>query len=253
MRVRVELKSDRPVTIDIAYNYIIQAFVYRNLSKETAKFIHDKGYIHEGRRFKMFTFSKIRYNGNTGKMDKVQRKITFYDSFSFCISSPDDDFINELIQNIFKNNLRIGGYSLTVKGIDVFNYKDLDKYIVNNRLLVKSISPIFVHTTDSDNVDHHLSPLGENFSSFVRSNLINKHCAFYKKYPSDDRFDIKVIREDRLKAVTDYYRKDIAEPYKCYYGQFEITGSKDLLKLAYKAGIGSRNSQGYGCVEVLDR
>ncbi len=251
MRVRVELKTDKPLALDIAYNHIIQAFVYRNLSEKTSKFIHDEGYKYNGKTFKMFTFSKIRYNGKTGKKDFRSKKIIFYDTFFFCISSPNNEFIDELIQHFFKNQLIIGGRPVTVKGVDVFNYNELDKYIINDKMIVKTISPVFVHSTNDDDFDYHLPPTDERFPELVKNNIINKYWAFYRKAPEDDRFEIKLINKNQMKGIKDFYKKDSKNPYRCHYAQFEITGSKELLRFAYDVGIGSRNSQGYGCIEVL--
>ncbi len=39
---------------------------------------------------------------------------------------------------------------------------------------------------------------------------------------------------------------------KGYTGKLRLSGPKELLQLAVDGGIGSKNSQGFGCVEVID-
>ena len=39
---------------------------------------------------------------------------------------------------------------------------------------------------------------------------------------------------------------------KGWMGRFVLKGNRKLLKLGYECGIGSKNSQGFGMVEVVD-
>lgn len=38
---------------------------------------------------------------------------------------------------------------------------------------------------------------------------------------------------------------------KGYSGDFILKGNPELIKLAYDTGLGSKNSQGFGCIEVM--
>ncbi|KAF2960854.1 hypothetical protein AS161_03965 [Fervidobacterium sp. 2310opik-2] len=57
MRGILTLKLDKPLTLPIHYNHILQAAILNLLSDENySKFIHDTGFQFGKRRFKMFAF-----------------------------------------------------------------------------------------------------------------------------------------------------------------------------------------------------
>jgi CRISPR-associated endoribonuclease Cas6 len=53
--------------------------------------------------------------------------------------------------------------------------------------------------------------------------------------------------EDRDQKVT-YYKKTVI---KGWMGDYELSGDPALLQIALDAGLGAKNSQGYGCCELL--
>ena len=83
--------------LPIHYNQILQGFIYGNLKKELADFLHNKGYLADGRSFKLFTFSRLngRYilgNGN----------ISFEYPVNFTISSPVGNLLSEFANCLLK-------------------------------------------------------------------------------------------------------------------------------------------------------
>jgi len=57
--IRIRLRGESPLLLPKHYNHILQAFFYKNMDPQIAKFLHDFGFIFGGRRFKLFTFSKV--------------------------------------------------------------------------------------------------------------------------------------------------------------------------------------------------
>jgi len=98
MRLTLEFNSDNNICLPIHYNHCVESFLYRNISPELGKFLHDRGFTSGKRRFKMFTFSRIY-----GKYKLMRDKINFYPPASLLISSPLDRFINELGNALLKN------------------------------------------------------------------------------------------------------------------------------------------------------
>jgi len=62
----------------------------------------------------------------------------------------------------------------------------------------------------------------------------------------DVEFTIQPISNVNLNIV---YYKDFL--IKGYSGKYKIRGDKRLLELALDAGVGSKNSQGFGCIEQI--
>ena len=46
-----------------------------------------------------------------------------------------------------------------------------------------------------------------------------------------------------------FYKK---EAVRAWNGVFKISGSKELIELALNAGLGERNSAGFGCVMKIE-
>lgn len=59
MILKIELKGETGLILPKSYNHILQAFFYRNMDPVLSKFLHDLGFPHGKRRFKLFTFSKV--------------------------------------------------------------------------------------------------------------------------------------------------------------------------------------------------
>jgi len=58
MRFKVGIEFDESLELPFNYNKILQGFIYRNImDKDLARFIHDRGFSYEKRKYKMFTFS----------------------------------------------------------------------------------------------------------------------------------------------------------------------------------------------------
>jgi len=45
-----------------------------------------------------------------------------------------------------------------------------------------------------------------------------------------------------------YYKETVIKAYSC---RFRLGGPKELISLALNAGLGSKNSQAFGCPEVI--
>jgi CRISPR-associated endoribonuclease Cas6 len=89
--------------------------------------------------------------------------------------------------------------------------------------------------------------LEREFSELIRKNLIHKYEAYYNKLPLRDDFSISPINKKGLKERVVIYKDYVI---KGWDGEFLLEGSEELMNIAYNAGIGSKNSQGFGCVEI---
>jgi len=55
------------------------------------------------------------------------------------------------------------------------------------------------------------------------------------------------VREQDLKVIR--YKGTII---KGWMGKYRLTGKPELLTVALDAGLGAKNSQGFGCCEVVE-
>lgn len=244
MRVDIELGFKDKLVLPIQYNYIMQAVVLRWLGDENySKFVHNKGYEYNKRKYKMYTFSKVF---GKFKIDKTNNTITFFDKANFIVSSADDEFMIYLVAHILRNHrFQINSQEITIDKSETLFIKAGDKASVYTK------SPIVAYSTfeiEGRKKTYYYSPYEKDFSEMLRKNLINKYKALYGLEPKDDSFTITPLNKDKLNESVVKYKGIVI---KAWNGEFMMKGSPELLQLAYDTGLGSKNSQGFGCIEII--
>lgn len=239
MQIKIKFASDENILLPVYYNHIIQGFIYNNIDKDLAEFLHDKGYASNGRMFKLFTFSKILNKGRN-----EDGKLNFGKRMELIVSSPVYDFCKSIANSMLKNEeLNVGGNNLKVEEINVLN-----NLIENDEIIINTLSGIVAYSTfykaDSRKFTYYFMPYEKDFSRIVTENLIKKYNAFYNANLNPDK-GIEIIPLGEPKQMLVYYKGYII---KSAEGKFLIKGDKRLLQLGLDAGFGSKNSQGFGCV-----
>jgi len=243
--VRVEINTSfrNSITLPIHYNHILQSFIYRNLNRELATFLHEKGYIYKKRKFKLFTFSKI-----IGRYKLQNGRITFTSPIKITISSPVDDIISEFARRLirkrvlvlFRNKIEITGINVQLPPV------------FNNVMDIYFLTPVVIYSTlytkDKKKKTYYYSPKETEFQKLIRENLLKKYLAFHRILPDDT--DFKIIpanissRDEKILKFKNFIIKG-------WLGKYKIEGSKELIKFAYYTGLGTKNSQGFGMFEVV--
>jgi len=94
----------------------------------------------------------------------------------------------------------------------------------------------------------YFQPEEPDYDLLVENNLRKKYHAYYGKEAPKGEVKVKRIGEIRQDLVN--YKDTII---KGYSGKMVITGPKELMQMAVDAGLGSKNGQGFGCVEVCEK
>ncbi|WP_179631939.1 CRISPR-associated endoribonuclease Cas6 [Clostridium peptidivorans] len=245
MRANIEMSFNDELTVPIDYNYILHEMILNCMGKEGYEtLIHDKRYEYKNRSYKLFTFSKL-----FGKfeMDKENSTITYFDRANFTVSSPDYTFLNYLINRVLKNpNFKIGWNDIKIKKIENFHAQ------LGSSETIYTKSPIVAYKTlenDKRRKTLYYSPYEDEFQEILKENLINKYKAIYGYKPEHNEFKINVLETKKPKSSSINYQGHII---KGWNGEFLIEGSPELLQIAYDTGLGLKNSQGFGCIEVKE-
>ena len=126
MQIKITLSADRSGVIDFNYQHQIQGLIYAFLSSsdpDYSSWLHEQGFVyHRDKNFKLFVFSGISFH----KPIKPNNGFAFISSpsnpftLSFQISSPVRQFIQHLIDGIFKEGqeIHIGKQSLQVYRVE---------------------------------------------------------------------------------------------------------------------------------------
>ncbi|HHX77577.1 MAG TPA: CRISPR-associated endoribonuclease Cas6, partial [Firmicutes bacterium] len=111
---------ENDVCLPFHYNHIVQSLIYNSIEPELASFLHEKGFVHQKRLFKLFSFSNLR---GRYAIDRERGLICFQEKVDLVVSSPVEEFCQSLVNTLLtKNTVRIGAADVQVEKIFVNKY-----------------------------------------------------------------------------------------------------------------------------------
>ena len=252
MRLQISLVNRRAISIPVNYQEYLTAAIYAYVSSGDAaygRFVHDDGYVVDGKAFKPFTHSWLRISPRNRRIEG-DRLLISPGPIGWVVSSPLDDFLQPFASGL----LQIGSLRVANETIEIEEISALGTPPLPETMRLKCLSPIVASTRRADGSTQFLRPADDPsaFSEAIRKNLIVKHRALTGSSPADDRLEFTFDAA--------YLTGHGGGTKKATYKGTEIvgilapitaTGSNELLRLGYEAGFGTRGAQGFGCVEVL--
>lgn len=242
MRFTVVFTSEKALSLPLSYNEVIQGVIYRSLAPSLGSFLHDRGFSHGKRIFRLFTFSRLM-----GRVVFHQDSFEAFPPLRLTVSSPYDRTLQGLAENLVRcDEIRLNGNRVHIESINVhFTPRFSDS------VKIRMLSPVTVYSTltraDGSKKTYYYNPFEEEFAELIRANIIKKYRALYGRAPLTELLSIEPLRVSRKDEKIIRYRGFII---KGWLGSYMLKGDPELIKLAYDAGIGSKNSQGFGCFEV---
>ncbi|GAB6282828.1 MAG: CRISPR-associated endoribonuclease Cas6 [Ignavibacterium sp.] len=264
MRLKLTLNSNDKF-IPVNYNYYLSASIYRLLnfgSPEFAEFLHNKGFVLNGKPYKLFCFA-LRFRNIKIMGNNIQ---LLEPSAELYISSPlVEDFIQNFVIGTFNyqsleiadNNFKFTFIINQIESLSVPQFDGLNKF----RLL----SPIVLSTLkekENGSLHQYYFRYNDDINEINRvfnQNLKNKFTLIHNtKYEGDDlilEWDKDYIekREKKNKRLTKKIsiEKFEGNPIDIIANEipFTLTGSKELVKVGYECGFGEKNSMGFGLVD----
>lgn len=243
MRVKLNFYSHAPILLSTSYNRALQGMIYNLLDYEYKEFLHDKGYLFDNRRFKLFTFSKL-----LGEYTRKGSYITFKEHISLIISSP----IKEFIENLCNSLLHKEEIQIEINKVHVESIEFLREPVITNNVVIYTLSPIVVYSTlftkDNRKKTYYYSPYEEEFSELIAKNLIKKFILLNNvcMIKTDQLIQLEPLR------VREHILSFKGTIIKGWSGRFKIYGSKELILTGYRCGLGAKNSAGFGMIEVVN-
>uniref|UniRef100_A0A7C2K3H2 CRISPR-associated endoribonuclease n=1 Tax=candidate division WOR-3 bacterium TaxID=2052148 RepID=A0A7C2K3H2_UNCW3 len=249
MRLKVFFRGvNSVVVLPIHYNSLVQAFIYKNLDEWLATKLHDEGFKDptSKRSIKFFTFSRLISINNRIKIR--EKHAIFHGEICLVVASPYNEFIQSFGSNLLKKNkFEIGNEIFELVSIEV---EPTPEYA--EKVLVKTISPITVYSTvltlDGKKKIYYYSPFEEDFEKLLLKNLQRKARIWFGKdiYGGSIK-PFKVTKKDE-KILLHH-----GNLVKGWDGIFELSLPPELFQLAFEAGLGAKNSSGFGCIEIFGR
>ncbi|MBU5425323.1 CRISPR-associated endoribonuclease Cas6 [Tissierella pigra] len=242
MHIKISFTSEKNIILPIQYNSIIQAFVYNNIDEGLSEFLHNSGYINNGRSFKLFAFSRI-----INRAKKEGERFNFGRKMNLVVSSPLDNFCKSIANHMLqKDDLYIGQNNIKTDQIQIFNH-----IVEKDEILIDTLSPIVAYSTllkpDGGKYTCYFMPRETDFDRIITENLIKKYNALNNtNLAFANNIELTPIGQAKQNIV--YYKSTVI---KGATGKFLIKGDRKLLQMGLDAGFGSKNSQGFGCVKLL--
>lgn len=241
------LESDEPsFVLPLHYNHMIQSALYKLLDPGFATFLHEEGYVHGNRRFKLFTFSQLQ---GEYRLLRDEKKIRFFNPVSLTVCSPIPAFCEGVMNAIVDEK----GISLGQARLRVTHIECQQPQVEDQTIIVNTLSPITVYSTllrpDGRKYTLYFHPSEKDFAKQVQENILKKFQLVYQEAPTSPRFDMEAV--GRVKQRTILYKGFII---KGYMGKFKVSADdRRLLALALDASVGAKGSQGFGCIEQVDQ
>lgn len=237
--------------LPINYQYELSAFVYQTLQKgdnELASWLHENGFILDGKQFKLFTFSNFvipQYEISGDRITVKSDTISWYISFLPEVST--EVFIKGLFSGL---NFKIGDNKSSVQ-FSVKNIELLPPPVFLQNMIFKTYSPICISRKNENNKIDYINPSDSYAKGAILKNILNKYRAFYgKEYENGFDFDFILHSEPKAKLILIKAGKPEQTKIKGYKCIFEIKAPTDLIKIMYDSGIGEKGSLGFGFLEV---
>jgi len=224
----------------------LQAMIYHQIEQPALRaFLHEQGFLFGQRHFKLFVFSRLL---GRFRIDREGQRILFVPPCRLVIASP----LPMLIEEMAKGLLRQGRVFLGRNRLLVGCIRVRDTEVTTNTITVRMLSPVTVYSTIEEgekSFTYYYSPFEPRFLELLKENLIKKHQLVFGHSPEPNGFTITplAVTEKDLKIVR--YKGTII---KGWMGKYRLTGNPRLLAIALSAGLGSKNSQGFGCCEVVE-
>ena len=260
MRFRINLeKMGRNEFIPINYQYELSSAIYKVIDRadgDFSKFLHEEGYVAFGKRFRLFTFSRIEFQGFK-VIPEAGRISHFGNTASFTISFLIDKAAEEFIRGLFMAQELIIGDKISQVHYTVTAIEAVAPPHFIETMQYRSKSPLFVRRKRADGGEDYLHPDDSDYGILLIQNLISKSKAFALSTGDDQEF--KAVLPDfsfrplgkihkngvKIKQLTAQQSMLIG-----YMFEFEFKAPVELQEIGYTAGFGHLGSQGFGSVEV---
>ncbi|MBX6423912.1 CRISPR-associated endoribonuclease Cas6 [Thermosulfurimonas sp. F29] len=262
MRIKLSLEpKEKTLILPVHYNHLIQGMIYRNLDQALAQKVHEEGFLYGKRRFKLFTFSRLL--SRKPQYLPERQELALKAPIHLWIGAVEVRLLESLASHLVRRGeIRLGERTCYLSAIEVEMPPE-----VSGPVRVRTLSPVTVHRTFG-RYTRYYHPEEPEFEELILANLQRKALAFYGADVNNSVLEEAYIKPLVLKkeVITWFkpYRKlsETRSPsenssgkgtlIKGWDGVFELYLPEPYFSLAYNAGLGDRNSQGFGMVALLD-
>ena len=243
--------------LPINYQYEQSAAIYRILSGADdayASWLHDNGFrLENGKTFKFFTYSRFKI-GQYRILREAERLQILSDTVEWQIGFLPEKSTDKFIQGIFQNQVFEIGDTRSVVQFVVRSVEVMPEPEYSGKMIFSTLSPICLKLQRSDNKVVYLNPTDARAPFLLFNGLFDKYKLFYGKdcpYTLSECW-LKILdvpKSALIKIKTGMPEETKIRGFMC---RFEVAAPIELMRLMYEGGVGSLNSQGFGCLRVVE-
>ena len=239
MQIIIQLIGEQ-LSLPIASNESIQGLLYKAISENPSysSRVHEEGRSFDGRKYKLFTFGEPE-----GRYMIQGKEIVYLNGMRLTVRSLDPYFIQLLFSYFTKNEQIMIGKRKVKVGEVALN----DDKIFEDRIVIRTLSPITAYITNETGHTIYYSPKDEKFYDSLITNARRKWGSAYgdAEEPALRICGFEDVRY--IKRATRFKSTYIT----AWHGTFAMEGAPKFLDFLYQVGLGSKNSQGFGMFEVI--
>lgn len=251
MRLRLNLRPrGTHRTLPINYQYETAAWIYRVIYRSDAPFatwLHEQGYAYNGKRFKQFTFSHLRIPERLIEGDRLHILGDLAEmQITFAVDRTVEHFMNGLFENQeFSIGDRHSRADFVVAQVETLAEPDF-----TGPLRLRCLSPVCVARGNPGGSATYIGPNEADYSDRIAENLRNKWQSISAQRGPDQPLSLRSLGSPKSRLIHIKNGTTHATAIRAFQFPFELKGPPELLRVAYQAGIGEKNSLGFGCVGV---
>jgi len=235
MRFIVRLRTTNDATIPINYQHALSSALY-SFIKEANPDLSSS--LHYSNDFKFFNFSNLKIPRNSIKGPVVHLKKGTSVMFNF--SSPAADILEATVSGMLSTGkMGILGADFEIETIEMLKTPDF-----SGRALFRTLSPVYIDILrNGERWD--LLPTDPEWRQRIEENSRKKYAHYFgRDYKGD--FEIEQVRRMSSKRIEVHGQWWVSANV-----EFIQKAGPDMIKFLWDAGIGRKNSQGFGCLQFL--
>jgi len=258
MRLEITLKPKfKNYIIPVNYNYPISSAIYKTFAKSGpnfARWLHTRGFTLDGsKRFKFFTFSRLYFQEKQIK----DNTIIASGNCRLLFSSPiDESIITNFVEGLLSDNIifignNMAGMEFKIANVSIKPYPNFKRIMT-----YKMLSQTVLTRKNENNKIRYITPIDEDVEMSLIKNILNKYEIMYReKY--DEICNITISKEyiekkgnkiEKLVKIKEATKDEAT--IRGFLIPLTIEATPQMQKLIYDAGLGEKNSLGFGMVEV---
>lgn len=246
MRIKITLAFDGKLAVPVNHQEWLHGLIYHSIrDHEYQDFLHNTGFQQGKRQFRMFTFSKL---SGPNRLDKASHTLEFRPPHvSFIFSAYDKKLVQEMVSSLLiRDDLRLGSQLVRVGSVEQIHDT------VSEKMVIRFITPVTMYSTfllNNKKKTYYYTPWEEEFSPLIQANALKKYEAIYGQVQSSNKtLSLSPLDRERIKPGTSRFKSTVI---KGWSGDFVLEGDLELIQLTYDAGLGAKNSNGYGLYEII--